>query len=420
MRTAVDCHRPALLRALRREGLDAAQAEDTAQEAFCVLVRRMDDVPARAERAFLIATGRRLASDYRRTSWHTRVTESLPRDPGESQEPLADEVADARLGRSLIDQVLAALDEPERDVFVLADLEELSRSEIARTLSIPAGTVASRLAVARARFDTAIRRAAGGRFPAAALSRASIAATAMTREGWAYHVEGSRRFENNHWGAGKADGRFEQRLLQRRRAGRDQTGWSWRWPGLDRTGFAYPEVLIGWKPWAGGESTDRRFPMDMDQAHKLSIAYEVETRATGTYSLAAMVWLVDRGSWSHHACGDAISTEVVFLVDHSSGVRPPGCLVDVAMVGGEAYELWIARDAGAQFRPGRGGWTMLTFRGPGGRTRGVLDIGALLGHLSRTGLVRREESVAGVELGNEIMGGAGTTWVHQFDVTAKR
>jgi hypothetical protein len=59
---------------------------------------------------------------------------------------------------------------------------------------------------------------------------------------------------------------------------------------------------------------------------------------------------------------------------------------------------------------------MLTFLGPGGRTRGVLEVGALLGHLTRVGLVGPKESVASVELGNEIMGGAGATWVHRFDV----
>jgi hypothetical protein len=47
-------------------------------------------------------------------------------------------------------------------------------------------------------------------------------------------------------------------------------------------------------------------------------------------------------------------------------------------------------------------------------------VGGLLGHLGRAGLLRPDERVASVELGNEIMGGAGTTWVHRFDVGADR
>jgi hypothetical protein len=47
---------------------------------------------------------------------------------------------------------------------------------------------------------------------------------------------------------------------------------------------------------------------------------------------------------------------------------------------------------------------------------GSLPVGALLGHLRRAGLVRGGESVASVEMGNAIMGGAGTTWVHRFEV----
>lgn len=331
-----------------------------------------------------------------------------------------DDCADARIGRSLIDEALAALDQAERDVFVLADLEEMSRSEIARMLSIPAGTVASRLAAARSRFQAAVLRAAGGQLPAVALSRRTVAAAAMTREGWAYHRDGARRFENNHWGVGKVVGRFEQRLLQRRRGPHDQIGWSWRWPGLDRIGFAYPEVLVGWKPWAGGEPTDWRFPMGMNQAHGLSLSYEVETQATGSYNLAAMAWLIDGGLWSRAAGSETITTEVMFWLDHSPGARPPGRLVDVATVGPDTYELWLARGVGAKFRPGRGAWTTLSFRGPSGRTRGCLPVGTLLGHLRRAGLVRGGESVASVELGNAIMGGAGTTWVHRFDVDAYR
>jgi len=416
MRVAVDTHRARLLRLLDRQGLRGPEAEDIAQEAFWVLARRLPDVPPPAERAFLIATARHLASDCRRTSWNARVTEALPADEGESDDPGPDVCADARIGRSLIDEALAALVEEARDVFVLADLEEMSRSEIARMLSIPAGTVASRLAAARSRFQAAVRRAAGGRLPAAALSRRTVAASAVTREGWACHRDGARRFENNHWGVGKVVGRFEQRLLQRRRRGRDQMGWSWRWPGLDRIGFAYPEVLVGWKPWAGGEPTDGRFPMGMNQAHGLSIGYEVETQATGSYNLAAMAWLIDGGQWSRAAGSETISTEVMFWLDHSPGARPPGRLVDVATVGADTYELWLARGVGAEFRPGRGGWTTLSLRGPSGRTRGLLPVGALLGHLRRAGLVRGGESVASVEMGNAIMGGAGTTWVHRFDV----
>ena len=401
---------------LERAGLRETEAEDVAQEAFWVLARRTDHVPPEADRAFLVSTARRLASDCRRTAWHARVTEPLPSDVAQQGPTQPDDLTEARLGRSLIDQALSALEELERDVFVLADIEEMSRSEIARTLSIPAGTVASRLAVARTRFRAAILRATGGRLPAAALSPASVAITAMTREGWACHVEGTRRFENNHWGAAKANGRYEQRLLQRRRAGRNQIGWMWRWPGLDYSGFAYPEVVAGWKPWAGGEPTDRRFPMLMDQAQRLSLAYEVETRATGRYTLAAMMWLVNRSPWLPGAGSDTISTEVVFDLDHSPGFHPPGRRIDGTTVRGDAYELWLADDTGAPLRPGRGGWRMLTFRGPRGRTRGVLDVGALLGHLTRVGLVRPKEAVASVELGNEIMGGAGATWVHRFDV----
>lgn len=48
--------------------------------------------------------------------------------------------------------MLDALGEDLREVFVLYELEELTMVEIAATLAIPSGTVASRLRRARERF----------------------------------------------------------------------------------------------------------------------------------------------------------------------------------------------------------------------------------------------------------------------------
>src|SRR5262245_3904450 len=55
---------------LRRTGIGSGDVEDVVQEAFCVLARRLDAVPERAERSFLIQTALRLASDRRRSVWH--------------------------------------------------------------------------------------------------------------------------------------------------------------------------------------------------------------------------------------------------------------------------------------------------------------------------------------------------------------
>ncbi|MDX2091773.1 MAG: sigma-70 family RNA polymerase sigma factor [Kofleriaceae bacterium] len=64
--------------------------------------------------------------------------------------PSPAEVADRQRARAVLDRILDAMDDDLRAVFVLYELEELTMSEIANTLELTPGTVASRLRRARA------------------------------------------------------------------------------------------------------------------------------------------------------------------------------------------------------------------------------------------------------------------------------
>ena len=154
---AVERNLDLVWRVLRRSGLGAADAEDATQDAFWVLARRLSDVEDGAERAFLIATALRIAADRRRAKWYSVALE-LDTDSRCSEDPLPDEALERRRAQALLESVLGELPQRERDVFVLAELEELSRSEIARCLEISEGTVASRLARAKERVHSALRR----------------------------------------------------------------------------------------------------------------------------------------------------------------------------------------------------------------------------------------------------------------------
>jgi RNA polymerase sigma-70 factor (ECF subfamily) len=59
----------------------------------------------------------------------------------------------------VLDALLEAMPFDLRSVFVLYEIEEMTMADIARTLGVPAGTVASRLRRARETFETLSRRA---------------------------------------------------------------------------------------------------------------------------------------------------------------------------------------------------------------------------------------------------------------------
>ncbi|HKO46562.1 MAG TPA: sigma-70 family RNA polymerase sigma factor [Polyangiaceae bacterium] len=158
LRAAVGNHLALVWRVLRRTGLGAADAEDASQDVFWILAQRFEDVPERAQRSFLVSTALRVASDRRLSKWHRSVSGGLDIEARVSDAPLPDEALDIRRAGALLDEALAMLDEFERSVFVLAELEQMTRAEVAEVLGIPEGTVASRLKRARESLENAVRR----------------------------------------------------------------------------------------------------------------------------------------------------------------------------------------------------------------------------------------------------------------------
>jgi len=148
-------------RSLRRLGVPSAATDDATQEVFVVASKRLPEIRVGYERAFLFATALRIASNARRAFARrdARHDDALDRvvDPTPSPEQLADRAR----ARELLDQVLATLDLDLRAVFVLHELEEMSMAEIATTLELAPGTVASRLRRARELFRAEVARLKG-------------------------------------------------------------------------------------------------------------------------------------------------------------------------------------------------------------------------------------------------------------------
>jgi RNA polymerase sigma-70 factor (ECF subfamily) len=145
-------------RTLRRFGVPAADVEDAAQKVFLVLARRLASVAPGAERAFLVSTALRVASDVRRSSALRRQPPEDASELADEGAPPADQLLDQKRAREILDRVLDAMPDKLRAVFVLFELEGLTTDEIAEALSLPRGTVASRMRRARDEFEAQVKR----------------------------------------------------------------------------------------------------------------------------------------------------------------------------------------------------------------------------------------------------------------------
>jgi RNA polymerase sigma-70 factor (ECF subfamily) len=407
MAAAVTRHRDRVASVLGRSGLGSGDVDDLVQEAFWILAQRLDAVPERAERSFLLTTALRLASDRRRSAWHKIMSRDLSADDWDTELTLSsDEVYERQEARQMTDAAVAELPDDERSVFLLVELEAMSRQEAAQVLSLPSGTVASRLARAKARFDITLRE----------LSCRNQRTTCPQRRKDDSLVVGNLLYHTNAWGADKTRGRFDQRLFRRTHGGATQLGWHWYWPGLDRSVFAYPEVLVGYKPWHGGRPTDGRFPMQICDARRLVVDYAADTCATGSHNLAISTWLSRSQAWTHQPDLSAITTEIMVWPDYTPGTTPQGRVVNQLSVDGDLYEVWYCPQFGRSYKKDDEGWTVIVLRGVSGCRAGKLPLGEMVTALGRLKLVDPEQYLTCVELGNEVMGGAGTTFIERFAI----
>ncbi len=146
-------------RLLRRFGVREAELDDAVQEVFRVVARRLADIRAGSERAFLYGVALRVASNLARRETLRPPTTGLDSVPelGDGR-PSPEQQLEQHQARALLDEVLEALPLELRTVFVLAELEGLQVKEIAELEAIPTGTASSRLRRAREEFSLLVKR----------------------------------------------------------------------------------------------------------------------------------------------------------------------------------------------------------------------------------------------------------------------
>jgi RNA polymerase sigma-70 factor (ECF subfamily) len=144
-------------RTLRRFGVQAADVDDATQRVFMIANDKLDRIRQGSERSFLVAVAMRVAShtrraNQRREAAHQRWFEA------QANVPPAEGPANQTEARDLLDRVLDKMPDNLRSVFVLFELEELTVDEVAAVLSLPRGTVATRLRRARMVFQEHAKR----------------------------------------------------------------------------------------------------------------------------------------------------------------------------------------------------------------------------------------------------------------------
>jgi RNA polymerase sigma-70 factor (ECF subfamily) len=143
-------HHAFVWRLLLRLGVPASGAEDAVQQVFLVAMRRVAEIAPGSEKSFLFGTALRVASDERRHAKHREVPNELPESAHSGADP--EQQLEARRQRGVLQEVLLEMPLELRTVFVLFELEQMTKTEVAELLGLPVGTAVSRLRRARELF----------------------------------------------------------------------------------------------------------------------------------------------------------------------------------------------------------------------------------------------------------------------------
>jgi RNA polymerase sigma-70 factor (ECF subfamily) len=154
-----EAHFDFVWRSARRLGVAQDALDDVVQDVFVTVHRRLSEFEGRSSlKTWLYGIAIRVVRDHRRRA-RRKPSHPLPGDEladaggcdPERQACQAEQLA-------LLHRLLDSLEEDKREVFVLAELEQLSAPEIGEALGLNVNTVYARLRSARAVFDQALAR----------------------------------------------------------------------------------------------------------------------------------------------------------------------------------------------------------------------------------------------------------------------
>jgi RNA polymerase sigma-70 factor (ECF subfamily) len=147
---------------VRHLGVGAEWVEDVVQDVFIVIHAKLPTLrQPEALRSWIYGIARRVVSDHRKSSRSRNAASTRLGAEIDLRSPIQlspHEIAERNGELDLLERVLARLDEPRREIFVMVEFLEMTVPEVAQALDIPLSSAYSRLRVARELFEQTLAR----------------------------------------------------------------------------------------------------------------------------------------------------------------------------------------------------------------------------------------------------------------------
>jgi RNA polymerase sigma-70 factor (ECF subfamily) len=154
-----DAHFAFVWRLAANSRVPSSYLDDVVQETFLVIHRKLPSFEGRSSlRTWIASITRNTALEFMRRKRHKLLGTEVDPDSSASASLNPAEQLDAVTAAQLLDRFLDELPEEQRDVFILAEVEQMTANEIGAVLDVNPNTVRTRLAAARKSVQASLAR----------------------------------------------------------------------------------------------------------------------------------------------------------------------------------------------------------------------------------------------------------------------
>lgn len=157
--TLYEAHFAFVWRLAANSRVPSSHLDDVVQETFLVIHRKLPTFEGRSSlRTWIASITRNTALEFLRRKRHQMLGTEVDPDSSASASMTPAEQLEAATAAKLLDQFLDELPDEQRDVFLLAEVEQMTANEIGAVLDVNPNTVRTRLAAARKGVQASLAR----------------------------------------------------------------------------------------------------------------------------------------------------------------------------------------------------------------------------------------------------------------------
>lgn len=224
----------------------------------------------------------------------------------------------------------------------------------------------------------------------------------LTADGAFVELDGAI-LANNTWGRGDlVNGRDYRQSVAYGDSLADGVRFDWAWPDAAEGVRAYPELFAGRKPW-GPQTGGDLLPLPLSRTQGLTLSVDLDWGGESAgFNVALDMWVAD----GPQAGPEGTSHEIMVWLKPGAA-RPAGAAEGRLAAGDIAGPLYVREGHG-------GGWTYLALVSDRPVASGEIEIGALIAALTAQGRLPEDGWLLSLELGAEVVRGAGWLEVREF------